>query len=294
MVESATTLKKALITLEGYRNTTNDEENVKDIHKFNLNMHLKKAFYFNSDRVKLYSEQDYVIKFWSYVFETFFGGNDHMFIHWGETISDSNRKDNLVMKLDMRLILMKNDKAIMDASTGEYAARPTSSKLYKDRLKLVLGGYSYLKEIINSCPCLSQEDIENIKFPFLQIIMGFNAVLSIVRLEDKGLLVVEDLIRFSFTSSKKQIRTQGLSKMIKAFSLLKNLLDILESLVEEGKVNDEGDEMRRITEENPATQKIDAKSWVSDIITFKEEIDDKGDDNKRRRRGHAFSFIQLP
>lgn len=70
-------------------------------------------------------------------------------------------------------------------------------------------------------------------------------------------------------------------------------MDILEGLVEEGEVNDEGDEMRRITEENPATQKIDAKSWVSDIVTFEKEIDDEDDDNKRRRRGHAFSFIQL-
>lgn len=72
-----------------------------------------------------------------------------------------------------------------------------------DRLKLVLDGYSYIKEIIKSYPYLTKEDLKDIKVPLLQI-KGFNAVLSVIRLEDKGLLVVEDLIRFSFPSTKNK------------------------------------------------------------------------------------------
>lgn len=78
-------------------------------------------------------------------------------------------------------------------SNCEYAAKPTNSKLYKDKLKLVLGGYSYIKQIIESCPHLNEKDIVDIKIPYLQI-MGFRAVVSIIRLHDKGLLITEDLI----------------------------------------------------------------------------------------------------
>lgn len=50
-------------------------------HFISLKMHLKKPLYLHDDRVKLYSEQDYIIEFWSYAFEAFFGGDDHLFIH---------------------------------------------------------------------------------------------------------------------------------------------------------------------------------------------------------------------
>lgn len=120
----------------------------------------------------------------------------------------------------MRLMLMKNEKFVMDASNCEYAGKTTSSKLYKDILKLVLGGYAYIKQIINSCPHLDEKDIMDIKVPYLQI-MGFKAVVSIIRIQDKGLLATEDLMRFCFPFSKKQVRTGAVTQMIKAFSLVK-------------------------------------------------------------------------
>ncbi|MBM6384736.1 MAG: hypothetical protein JSY10_12190 [Paenibacillus sp.] len=111
----------------------------------------------------------------------------------------------------MRLMIMKNGKFVMDGSNCEYAAKTISIKLYKDRLKLVLGGYSYIKQIIDSCLHLDERDILDIKVPYLQI-MGFKAVVSIVRIQDKGLFVTEDLMSFCFPFSKKQIRTGAITE----------------------------------------------------------------------------------
>ncbi|KAI9356836.1 hypothetical protein BD770DRAFT_389385 [Pilaira anomala] len=97
---------------------------------------------------------------------------------------------------------MKHSKYVMDAINVEYAKKTISSKLYNDRLKLVLGGACYIKEIVTACPFLDKDDILNIKVPYIQI-MGFKAVLSIIRIQDKGLFITEDLMRFSFPSCKK-------------------------------------------------------------------------------------------
>ncbi|CAO3652497.1 unnamed protein product [Mucor hiemalis] len=179
--------------LEAYDVTNDDDEDVKDIYKYILDMHLKRSFYFNDDRIKFYSEQDYLVKFWAHIFETFFDRDDHLFIHhWGETMSETCNNNNLRMKLDMRLmithhytieeeIIMKHGKFVMDGTNCEYAAKPTNSKLNKDKLKLVLGGYSYIKQIVESCPHLNEKELVDIKIPYLQI-MGFRAVVSTIRL----------------------------------------------------------------------------------------------------------------
>lgn len=44
----------------------------------------------------------------------------------------------------------------------------------------------------------------NINVPFAQI-MGFEVVLSILAVKDKGVDVVEDLVKFRFPTTKKRI-----------------------------------------------------------------------------------------
>lgn len=45
-------------------------------------MHLKKLFYFHADRVSQYNKQDYVVKFWVPLFETFLSVDEHVSLHW--------------------------------------------------------------------------------------------------------------------------------------------------------------------------------------------------------------------
>lgn len=54
-------------------------------------------------------------------------------------------------------------------------------------------------------------------------------------------------------------------------------MDNLQNIIKEGKVDDENDQMKRITDEGSKLYKFDAKSWVNDIITCKEEIVDEDD-----------------
>ncbi|KAI8067258.1 hypothetical protein BDF21DRAFT_401901 [Thamnidium elegans] len=56
----------------------------------------------------------------------------------GDIKLQSCSKNNLKMRLDMRFMIMKHGKYVMDASNYEYASKTISSKLYTDRLKLVL------------------------------------------------------------------------------------------------------------------------------------------------------------
>ncbi|KAG2201064.1 hypothetical protein INT47_010816 [Mucor saturninus] len=238
-------LKKINEIVERYHPLNDEEESVQDIYKFILKLHTKKSFYFLNERILEYSEQDFIVKFWGYVMETFFGGDDHLLIRWGETMSSSNKKVNLRMKLDMRVMILKQGRYVMDGLNGEYARKHMNGKLYKDRLKLVLGGMSYLKEIRETCQYLEEKEITGIKIPFIQI-MGFNAIVSIIRLEDTGLFVTEDL-------------------MIKALSLVKHLLKTLEETIEEGRVKDNDDMMKNIINEVGKGPKPNLKLWVDKI-----------------------------
>ncbi|KAI9262653.1 hypothetical protein EDC94DRAFT_694169 [Helicostylum pulchrum] len=84
-------------------------------------------------------------------------------------------------------------------STSSYIEGDTQSKA----IKLALGAKACLNEIIKVGSYLNEDDIKNIKVPYLQI-MGFKAVLSVLKLKDNGLYVAEDTLKFQFPTTKKQ------------------------------------------------------------------------------------------
>lgn len=118
------------------------------------------------------------------------------------------------------MMIMKHSKYVIDGASGEYAKKPFSSKYFKDRIKLVLASKAYMNSLILSCRHIDNAGILDIKIPFLQI-MGFEAQLSILSMQDKELYVVEDLQKFYFPITKKHIRQGGINDLVKAFSLLK-------------------------------------------------------------------------
>lgn len=59
------------IATETYDSSTKTQD-VIDIYILILKLHFKKPFYFYGERIKLYSEQNYVVKFWAPIFEACF------------------------------------------------------------------------------------------------------------------------------------------------------------------------------------------------------------------------------
>ncbi|KAI7861396.1 hypothetical protein BDF14DRAFT_1870144 [Spinellus fusiger] len=257
-------LKNTITSIDNFTPSNEIEECVKEIYLFILKLHYRKPFSFYQERIELYSEEDYVVKFWANVFESFFGSNEHLFLHWGDTQAKACKNNGLSMKLDMRIMIMKNGKHVVEGGTCEYAKNPVRSKYFRDRLKLVLASKAYINNVIENSPYLAEEDIKNIKIPLIQI-MGFEAQLSTISVKEKGIYAVEDLLKFSFPTSKKQIRQGGINNIIKALSLIQHLIHELEELLEEGKVDREGGKMTSISNET-SHKKNKAKDWIDEVV----------------------------
>jgi hypothetical protein len=62
-------MKKFLKSLNSFGSASNKERRYVNIYKYILEMHLYKNYLFKPQNVKVCSEQDFIVKFWSYVFE---------------------------------------------------------------------------------------------------------------------------------------------------------------------------------------------------------------------------------
>ncbi|KAI7891393.1 uncharacterized protein EV154DRAFT_223478 [Mucor mucedo] len=256
------------------------EKNVKNIYLHIMDMHDQKLFIFNQERIAQYSEADYIVKFWASAFETFFGTDEHLFIHWGDTQSSPCKRNNLKISLDMRFMIMKNSKYIMDGANCEYARKAIPGKFFKDKLKLILASIAYINDIIINCPYLEEDDYLNIKIPLVQI-MGFEGSLSIMRLKDKGVYVVEEIAKLRFPTTKKQLREGGIKELVKVLSLLKHLLDNLQEIMEEEKFNHKDSKMTGISNESRPPQRNSAfKDWVTEIVVPPNSGDDEEEDEE--------------
>ncbi|KAI8369259.1 uncharacterized protein BYT42DRAFT_583725 [Radiomyces spectabilis] len=280
----------------------NDEqESVQEVYKFIFKMLDKKSFMFHGDRIKMYSERDYIVKFWAPVFETFFGQDEHIFLHWRDTQAQPYKTNGLNMKLDNRLISIRRGRYVMEDSDCEYASKAIGRKLYSDKLKLVLGAKAYLNEIIANCPHLDEDDIRDIRIPYLQI-LGFQAVLSVLSIKDKGVYIAEEVFKFDFPTTKKQIRKGHLGDLVKALSLLKHLLKNLNSRTEEGKVDHGGNKTARVIE-GISTKKVGNNQWLSKVQLPSDfddnEVDDEAEtgddvadeDEVKQEKEEGFEFL---
>ncbi|CAO0789430.1 unnamed protein product [Mucor circinelloides] len=64
----------------------------------------------------------------------------------GDTMSQACKKMNLRYKLDLRLLVWKEDSALFDDGTGEVAKMATQSKLVSDKLKSGLATKCHLND----------------------------------------------------------------------------------------------------------------------------------------------------
>ncbi|KAG1075675.1 hypothetical protein G6F42_025590 [Rhizopus arrhizus] len=91
------------------------------------------------------SEQSYVVKFWSYLFEEYFGARRDIYLQWGDTTSKSCKQEDLRFCLDLRIIAFTGSQNV-DVVNGE-AAKMTATnedKYYYDKRKAVLAAKNHL------------------------------------------------------------------------------------------------------------------------------------------------------
>ncbi|GAA5808890.1 hypothetical protein MFLAVUS_002289 [Mucor flavus] len=214
-------LVSALNSCENYKPNTLMENIVVRIYVFVLRIHHEKPWYFSSENLKRYPEFDFQMKFWGYMFETYLGRNRHIVLQWGDTMSNTCKKVGLRFKLDLRLLILKDDESISDGATGEVARKATKRKFYNDRLKSVLASKCHLNAFLESLLHISEEEIVNVVFPLVQI-MGLEARISSLRLTGKKKYVVEDLYSFNFPRTLGQIKAGDLESLINGFALIED------------------------------------------------------------------------
>lgn len=185
-----THMKKLLKALNSFGSTSNKERRCVNVYKYILEIHLFKNYLFKPQNFKLYSEQDFIVKFWSYVFEEAFS-NRGLCLHWGDTMPKKAKKyEKIDMKIDLRILFCSNTKR-PDLSVGEFAKSAIPYKLYHDKLKQITVSKYHLNTLLLSGLPLSAALI-----PIVQI-TGFECHLYVLKkVEDFYILETVDSITF--------------------------------------------------------------------------------------------------
>ncbi|KAI9274111.1 hypothetical protein EDC94DRAFT_580065 [Helicostylum pulchrum] len=90
-------------------------------YRRNFHVHLYNKHKFLKERVEKYSEADFIIKFWSYIFKSFFE-ETALTTFWVYTITDVYKEEDLKKKLDFRIgIFSPSFSFTYDTGTGEFA-----------------------------------------------------------------------------------------------------------------------------------------------------------------------------
>lgn len=135
----------------------------------------------------------------------------------GDTMSEVCMSMSLRFKLDLRLLVWKEDAAIFDGGTGEVAKKTEPSKPFSDRLKSVLATKCHLNDFLNSATYLDESNVTEVKFPIVQL-MGLDAHLCTMRLDAKKPYVLEEVYAFPFPSFLHGIRSGGIENLINGLS----------------------------------------------------------------------------
>lgn len=259
---SISQLKKSLNDVENYHYSGIKEKNIKKIYEYILSMHAERSWIFRKEAIDNYSEADFQIKFWGFIFETFFSDNESIVLHWGDTMTSPCKNSKLLFKLDLRLVVFNQEEVVVDGLNGEVAKKATKKKLYDDKLKSILASKCHLNNFLNSVPFITINDIRKVYFPIIQI-MGFNIHIYILKLVNRKMYVVEDVFSFTFPISIINIRSE-IENIINGLSLVESLVSELRRLYETGQTDKE-DQMQRIIDGSNRKKKLKVENWISDV-----------------------------
>ncbi|KAG2213414.1 hypothetical protein INT47_009087 [Mucor saturninus] len=164
-------LEHALVIIDQFQTTNVKERRLKKIYSFILDMHLYNNKKFKKNKVKAYSEADYIVKFWGYIFESFFV-ETNFDTFWGDTLNEVCKKEGLQLKLDFRLGIFSLGSSY-DTATGEFAKKATTTKQFGDKLKPIIATKGVINSVVKDCNLSSFEKIAKLKFPVIHV-MGFD------------------------------------------------------------------------------------------------------------------------
>ncbi|KAI9486430.1 MAG: hypothetical protein EXX96DRAFT_475522, partial [Benjaminiella poitrasii] len=160
-----------------------------------------------------YSEEDYKVKFWTHIIETFFA-----------------HRQNMVRKFDtvyiyLRIVVFNDKEVVVDGMTGEVAKTATKHKLYDAKLKSILASKWHINNFLETAPCITTEDIKKAKLPIIQI-MGMDVHVYVLRLPCHRIYVVNNVFSFSFPCNMKPLR-EDIEKLINGLSLVEESIKYL-------------------------------------------------------------------
>ncbi|KAI8882640.1 hypothetical protein K501DRAFT_186356, partial [Backusella circina FSU 941] len=217
-------LKKSLNRIK-YSNIHDQYDIVRDVYQHILKVHLYSPELFTEKTRGFLSEQDYIIKFWGYLIETVFRSSG-VIAHWGDTISSYSIENGTLAKMDLRLIILSDDslKEALDVGNAEFAKKETDSKYYKYLLKAVISSKIHLNELVKDFPGMTQEKVKNLQTP-LCVVTGTTCYAYGLYLESRNLYIIKDVCSMSIPLSLKEIKEEGISKLLKEFTYLGSFLE---------------------------------------------------------------------
>ncbi|KAI8047473.1 hypothetical protein BDF21DRAFT_434161 [Thamnidium elegans] len=80
-------VNKSLNDVENYHRNSIKEKDIIFFYEYIISMHVERSWIFRKEAINNYNEADYQIKFWGFIFETFFSDNESIVLHWGDTMT---------------------------------------------------------------------------------------------------------------------------------------------------------------------------------------------------------------
>ncbi|ORZ25731.1 hypothetical protein BCR42DRAFT_315860 [Absidia repens] len=223
------------------------------------------------------SELSIMIKYWGFVFEQCLGYSKDVFLQWGDTVSSHSVDIGTTAKLDIRIIIIGDNNARIEAATGEFASASatTKSKLFADRLKSVLVSKVLLNHALSKMKHIPEDAIKTIRIPAIQV-MGLSCCVYSLSLIDKGVYCLEHVCAFEYPRTIQQIKQGVLGTLIQGMVMMRDLEDAIEQY---GRTT--RNKMMEVLETNKrtASKKADLNDWTTTMISFSDDGQDTSDNN---------------
>ncbi|CAO0790352.1 unnamed protein product [Mucor circinelloides] len=269
---SVSYMKKTKKALNSFPATNNEQRRRINIYSYILEMHLYKLYLFNHQNMKLYSEQDFIVKFWSYIFEEAFS-NSGLCLLWGDTKPrKAQKKENINMKIDLRVLYCSNTEK-PDISVGEFAKKAVPSKLYLDKLKQVIISKYHLNALLSLGLSPSTTLV-----PFVQI-MGLECHLYALR-QVQDFYVVQTIDCVTFPVTHSAIKDNGIQRLLSCLEMAKNLSLSLKAAIKEVKIKKTTGKMGSILNKKENEMKSAARTMVWPSEEDVEEEEEEKDEGK--------------
>ncbi|KAI9311957.1 hypothetical protein BX666DRAFT_1867052 [Dichotomocladium elegans] len=226
------------------------------------------------------SELSIITKYWSVLFEAFWGYDRHVSIQWGDTLPAACIDVGLTFRVDIR-VLLQTEFGDLEAATGEVISQKhlSASKLYREKLKSVLSSKSHLNTLLARLRTIKAHEVKSIYIPIVQV-MGLECTVYALSLVDKNLYLLQTVNVFLFPRTLTDLRSEGIEKILNGFAQVEHMLTRLEDTLPTYS-GDTTSAMAAITGGTKKAKQFNYAQWISPVITntSSEDVEDSDDDD---------------